>query len=402
MQTAAILLDSWRLLMSRKLFWITLAINLLIVLVYGSIGFTPTGVSIGFGLWTIESDVYRLGAPIAKDLYTGILSAVIVSLWLSWVAVALGLVSTASIFPDFLADGAVDMVLARPLSRTKVFLVKYLGSLLFALLQVAVFCVGSFLCLGLRLDRWEWGFFVAIPLVVLVYSYLYCIVALVGVLTRSAIAAILVTGLFWLLLFAVSSGEQIAQRFRVGYEIQLERIEATLDRRQQRLDALAAEGKTSANSDEYERFRGLVQVSMEAREDVSANLATATSWHNAFWWTYTGLPKTQATTALLQRAINYETNQSLTGIFTDMQRQSLDRELGPANAIDDDGDAPTGNDPADRRRRRLEERRQELSIEERMAELERARSAWWVIGTSLGFQIVVLGLAAWVFSRKDF
>jgi hypothetical protein len=32
----------------------------------------------------------------------------------------------------------------------------------------------------------------------------------------------------------------------------------------------------------------------------------------------------------------------------------------------------------------------------------RARSEWWIVGTSLAFEGVVLGLAAWIFCRRDF
>jgi hypothetical protein len=32
----------------------------------------------------------------------------------------------------------------------------------------------------------------------------------------------------------------------------------------------------------------------------------------------------------------------------------------------------------------------------------RRRSAWWIVGTSLGFEAVCVGVAAWVFKRRDF
>ena len=32
----------------------------------------------------------------------------------------------------------------------------------------------------------------------------------------------------------------------------------------------------------------------------------------------------------------------------------------------------------------------------------RQRSPWWIVGTSLGFEVVVMGLAAWIFCRRDF
>ena len=42
-----------------------------------------------------------------------------------------------------------------------------------------------------------------IPLVVCSYSYLFCVCVLVGVMTRSTIAAILLTLLFWFICFGI-------------------------------------------------------------------------------------------------------------------------------------------------------------------------------------------------------
>jgi hypothetical protein len=50
MQTAALLLDSLRMLRSRKLFWISLGISALVVAAYASIGFGENGLSLLFGL----------------------------------------------------------------------------------------------------------------------------------------------------------------------------------------------------------------------------------------------------------------------------------------------------------------------------------------------------------------
>ena len=32
----------------------------------------------------------------------------------------------------------------------------------------------------------------------------------------------------------------------------------------------------------------------------------------------------------------------------------------------------------------------------------RDRPLWWVLGTSLAFEFVVLGVASWIFVRRDF
>ena len=54
---AAMLLDAYRELNAKKLFWITLAISGLVVLSFGSIGFDEKGMSVLFGLKHIESSI---------------------------------------------------------------------------------------------------------------------------------------------------------------------------------------------------------------------------------------------------------------------------------------------------------------------------------------------------------
>jgi hypothetical protein len=38
----------------------------------------------------------------------------------------------------------------------------------------------------------------------------------------------------------------------------------------------------------------------------------------------------------------------------------------------------------------------------KLDELLRQRSAGWILGTSCGFEAVVLGLSAWLFCRRDY
>jgi hypothetical protein len=40
--------------------------------------------------------------------------------------------------------------------------------------------------------------------------------------------------------------------------------------------------------------------------------------------------------------------------------------------------------------------------ERQLESVLRQRSVAWIVGTSLGFEVVVLALAAWIFSRRDF
>ena len=122
-----LLLDSYRLLKARALFWITLGISGLVGLLYLSIGFNEDGMSLFFGLVSFEHELFRKGSEWAELLYIGIFTKFIVPLWITWIAIILGLISTASIFPDFMSEGSIELSLSKPVSRLKIFLTKYFG-----------------------------------------------------------------------------------------------------------------------------------------------------------------------------------------------------------------------------------------------------------------------------------
>ena len=42
------------------------------------------------------------------------------------------------------------------------------------------------------------------------------------------------------------------------------------------------------------------------------------------------------------------------------------------------------------------------AVQARTIELTRERPAWWVLGTSILFELVILALAAWKFCRRDY
>ena len=218
----AMSIDAYRQLSAARLFWLTLGLSGLVVILYGSIGFNDQGVTMLFGLFDVESEYITEGSMWARGLYVGIYS-VLVTIWLAWVATILALISTCSIFPEFVSEGTIELSLSKPITRIRLFMMKYLVSMLFVMLQVSIFCLGIFLCVGLRLGEWNWMIFVAIPIVSLFYSYLFAVTVLVGMMTKSGIAALLVTGVFWMTLFSVSVSEGALTTIVTGEEVQIER-----------------------------------------------------------------------------------------------------------------------------------------------------------------------------------
>ena len=141
-QTLALLLDAYRDLNSRRMFWIVLILSGLVAASFAAIGLTPTGFEIF--TWKFTSYFFNSKVVSPGDFYKSIFLNWGVDLWLSTIAAALALISTASLFPDFIAAGAIDLYLSKPISRLRLFLTKYLCGLLFVALQIACFCAASF------------------------------------------------------------------------------------------------------------------------------------------------------------------------------------------------------------------------------------------------------------------
>ena len=196
-QMFAILWESYRMLRARVLFWVVLGISMLVALMFASIGVNDQGYSVLFGLWEMESSLINSSSGYAELFYLLIFTNVIVKWWLGYLAIALALISCSSVFPEFLAAGSVDVAVSKPISRVRLFLVKYLGSLIFVFLQVGVFCLIVFAAMGFRLGSWNWSVFWAVPILVFVFSMIYCMGVLVAVWTRSTMLSLLAMVILW-------------------------------------------------------------------------------------------------------------------------------------------------------------------------------------------------------------
>ena len=258
-------------------------------------------------------------------------------------------------------------MLSRPIPRWRLYIYKFTAGLLFTSLQMAVFCVASFLVIGLRGGAWEPGLFLAIPLVTLLYSYLFAMSALLGTVTRSAIAALLLTILFWGFLFTVNSAETIVNGFRIGSVKECQAVEALIQKRK----------KENADVDVSD-----LQTELERDQSTLANLQL---WHRVLFALKTALPKTDETTSLLQRWTLEASN---------MQEEG-----------DDEAEEVAAT--AQKQRRRggpgFGNSRAKTSVVVAAIEADqRSRGVGWILGTSVAFEIVTLGVGCWLFARRDF
>ncbi len=371
-QTLALLVDAYRELNARKMFWITLILSGLVVAVFAAVGIDEEGLTILW--WHLPTGELNITtALIPRDVfYKTLFTNFGVAFWLAWIATILALVSTASIFPDLISSGAIDLVLSKPIGRWRLFITKYCGGLLFVTLQVAVFCTASFLVLGVRGDVWEPALFIAIPLVVIFFSYLFAICTLLGLVTRSTIAALLLTLLVWFGLFLLNMADGIVLMMKTTNEQRIAAIERSIEANERSIEMWHERDPERVPAVEERLVRAQADL-----EEAQGNGQTVGVIYNIVYGLKTVLPKTGETIDLLERWL-------------------IDLAELPGGT-DAGGDAMGSYDPETGQFRADNEATQLEFVREL-----RDRSVWWVLGTSLAFELLVLLAAGWIFHKRDF
>ena len=378
----AMLIDTWRELTSRFLFWIVLAISAFIVLLLTSVGFDETGISLWWGLSHSEHDLLRRGTRNLNVVYRAFFSDVLVGFWLTYAATFLGLISTASVFPDVLSGGGVDMLLAKPRRRASIFMAKFVASLLFAAVPVTLVCLGVLLSMRMALGVWEFEILSALPYVLLFYSSLFAVCVLVGTITRSALASLLLTVVIWGLFLAASAVESTAGFAYDQIQEDIERVqngdEVPKNKRRRRGPPRAVQvemeedefDQTSLEESAFDRAARL-----ESLEEFAANAALTERIASAIRWP---LPKGVEIIDLMRERITPEDDPNFFIAFG-MTMSGQPIEL--AETVGSLADQVTDNILSARKVR---------------------RSNRYVIGTTVLFQAITLGLAIGWFTRRDY
>jgi ABC-type transport system involved in multi-copper enzyme maturation permease subunit len=377
-QTVALVVDAYREVNSKKLFWITMILSLLVVAAFAFVGINERGIWI-FGK-TIPG-VWNTSIIPADQFYKFIFTQIAIPWWLGLLATILALVSVCSTFPDLLSGGSIDLYLARPISRMRLFLTKYLLGLTFAALQIGAFSLASFLVIGFCGGSWECKIFLAIPLVTLFFSYLYCMCVLIGILTRSALAALLITILFWGAVFAINATDGVLLMFRSMAEERFENQQQLVEYNQELLDRNDAMPATQrSNASEIQRQSEVQKTKLLTLESDAKDLRW---WHNLVKLVKAPLPKTSETVSLMSRWLVDPT--PFGNARAEGERKREARRAARGRPRDPDRIGPD-----------------DQGVQERMENEISGRAAAQIIGSSLGFEAVIVLLAAWVFCRRDY
>ena len=218
--------DTFRQAMAARIFWIMLGVSAIaIVFCLGvstdaSANLKPEGdylyhpttnepltgptrglgsISLMFGAFTVE---------LARDREAGVrLIHVILG---SWVAGALGLLAalvwTAGFVPESLQSSQAALLLTKPLPRSWIVVGKFVGVVAFVAFQAVIFFGGTWLALGLRTDVWHMGYLAGIPLLTLQFAAFYSVSIVIATFTRSTMACVVGSVLFWVVCLALNYG----------------------------------------------------------------------------------------------------------------------------------------------------------------------------------------------------
>lgn len=348
------------------IFWITLGISTLVAIIYLSIGFNEEGVSLFFGLTTIENEIYREGTEAAAQLYSAIFIKFVVGFWLSWVAVILALISCASIFPNMMEEGSAGMLLTKRPSRLLVFISKFVGSLLFMLVQVGLFVFIVFIAMKWRLGEWNFTVFWFLPATVLVFGVLYSFLVLIAVKTRSTLTAILLTMGLWLISWVVGGVEATLFEFSKVEDFSAKAEMRAYEEQLEMVKAMKAENPNA-------------EIELPSLPDRSQEMNTMSKFHGYIKIAYGFLPKTSPIIDAAKNALTVDGNKgySESGFW--------------APVMESDGMESAG----------LSESEIEESLEV-SDESQKRHSVAYSVGTTLAFTLVMLLLAGRSFSKKEF
>jgi ABC-type transport system involved in multi-copper enzyme maturation permease subunit len=159
----------------------------------------PSDISLFFGLVDPQAGFFRN----TSGIWVFTVENTIVNSIGGWVALLVGVVITSFFIPNMLRKGTIDMLLAKPIHRPVLLIYKYIGGLTFMFLSSCVAIGGVWFVLGLRSGDWSPGFVLTIFTLTFFFAILYSVSALIGVLTRTPIVAILVTCIVWFGLWLV-------------------------------------------------------------------------------------------------------------------------------------------------------------------------------------------------------
>jgi ABC-type transport system involved in multi-copper enzyme maturation permease subunit len=169
--------------------------------------------ALGIGKMPGDSDMITLfGSPLARKSVQDFNVAEFILVMLHRQSVSaimlFGIFGIAGLIPAMLEKGTVDLFLSKPLTRAELIMSRALGAVSGIAINLIYFFAGIWLIFGLKIGVWHWGFLSSVIYVVFAFFCYYSVVAIVGLITRSAGFSIMLAFLFSI----ISWGLEVRER----------------------------------------------------------------------------------------------------------------------------------------------------------------------------------------------
>lgn len=200
----ALVLDAWQQVLDNKVFRLLVGVAVLLVAPTFLIGFHSTHVEFLWGVGSISyADMVSL-LPAEFQGITGqieepgirliqLLQDLIVSSFAGTLGVVLAIAATSFFVPRMLERGAADTLFSKPVPRWALLASRYVSGLLFVAVLSFLLVLGMYAGFRFTSGYDDPGFLWSALTLVYLYSALHAFSLLVATLTRSSVAAILVT-----------------------------------------------------------------------------------------------------------------------------------------------------------------------------------------------------------------
>ena len=187
-QTSALIRDTFREAFARRIFWgfagcsTALLAFLVFILRIDVVAGAIATVTI-FGNTKPSTDVQTLVQQTQS----------VIAMILYFVGMALAVFASAGLVAAVFEQGRIELLLSKPVSRTRLLLGRYVGNLLVVAANIAYLTLGSWIIFGLKTGIWGAGYLYSSVFTVFIFAVLLAVIVLVGVLWESAAVAIMVT-----------------------------------------------------------------------------------------------------------------------------------------------------------------------------------------------------------------
>ncbi|HYM12236.1 MAG TPA: ABC transporter permease subunit, partial [Bryobacterales bacterium] len=205
---AALVHDTFRESFARKIFWGFLGCSTVLILFFllalnidivegAQAAVSLFGTEVNHGrLFDLELMIRKILGAVAAFLFTA--------------GLFLAVFASAGLIPTVFEPGRIDLLLSKPISRVRLLLGRYVGTLAVIAANMAYLVLGVWLVLGAKTGIWNWSFLLAAALAVFAFAVILTVVLLVAVASNSGVLATMVAYFFVLMSPVLAQHKHIA------------------------------------------------------------------------------------------------------------------------------------------------------------------------------------------------